>query len=150
MVRSLIPWSERLPRPISRLEEEMEDLFGRLFQGSGDWLIPTEGFLPPADVVETDKGFEVTVDLPGMKPDEVNVELKSGGLWISGKREEEKEEEGKTYHRIERRSGEFRRVVPVPETIDEEKVTAHFEDGVLKIVVPKNEEVKPKRIEVET
>jgi HSP20 family protein len=129
---------------LNRMEEEMEDLVERFWGGDGGQL----GFLPTADVVETENQFEVTVDLPGLKPEEVNVELKNGELWISGKREEEKEEKGKTYHRIERRHGEFRRVLPLPSTINEEQIEAKFEHGVLRITVPKTEEAKPKHIEV--
>ena len=107
-----------------------------------------KGFMPTTDVVESENQFEVTVDLPGLKPEEVNVELKNGNLWISGRREEEKEEKGKTYHRIERRHGEFRRMLPLPSTISEEQIEAKFESGVLKVTVPKTEESKTKHIEV--
>jgi HSP20 family protein len=156
MFGSLVPWSERslsplwgrFPGTVGRLEEEMENLVERFWGGDGGWLTVREGSLPMVDIVETEKQFEVTVDLPGLKPEEVNVELKNGELWISGKREEEKEEKGKTYHRIERRRGEFRRVLPLPTTIREEQVEAKFENGVLKIVVPKSEESKGKHIEV--
>jgi HSP20 family protein len=133
---------------MGRLEEEMENLVERFWGGDGGWLTGREGFLPMADVVETEKQFEVTVDLPGLKPEEVSVELKNGELWISGKHEEEKEEQGKTYHRIERHHGEFRRVLTLPTAIREEKVEAKFENGVLKIVAPKSEESKGKHIEV--
>jgi HSP20 family protein len=129
---------------LNRMEEEMEDLVERFWGGDGGKV----GFLPTADLVETENQFEVTVDLPGLKPEEVNVELKNGELWISGKREEKKEEKGKTYHRIERRHGEFRRVLPLPSTIDEEQIEAKFEHGVLRITVPKTEQAKPKHIEV--
>jgi len=146
----LIPWSERLPRPISRLEEEMERFFGQMLPRDEGWLKSLGGFAPDVNVVETEEGFEVTADLPGIKPEEMSVELRDGGLWISGKKEEEKEEKGKTYHRLERRYGEFRRVVPVPGATDDEKVQAEYHDGVLKISVPKSEAAKPKKIEVKT
>ncbi len=156
MLGSLVPWRERplLPttdrfsRMMNRMEGEMEDLMERFSGGDGGWLTTTPSFSPTTDLVETENQFEVTVDLPGLKPEEVNVELKNGELWISGKREEEKEEKGKTYHRIERRHGEFRRVLLLPSTIREEKIDSKFENGVLKISVPKSEEVKTKHIEV--
>lgn len=147
MVRSLIPWTERLPRPISRLEEEMENLMGRFFRPEEAWITP-EVMVPRANLVETENGFEVTVDLPGMKPEDVNVEVKNGNLWISGESKEEKEEKGKTYHRIERRSGEFRRVFTLPMPVAEEKISAEYKEGVLSVVLPKTEETKPKQIEV--
>lgn len=148
--RSLFPTTDRFSQTMNQMEEEMEGLMERFWGGNGGQLTTGSGFLPTVDLVETENQFEVTVDLPGLKPDEVNVEFKGGSLWISGKREEEKEEEGKTYHCVERRRGEFRRVLPLPDMIDEEKINAHFENGVLKVAVPKNEEVKTKHIEVES
>jgi HSP20 family molecular chaperone IbpA len=71
-------------------------------------------FLPEADIVETEKAVEVAVELPGMKPEEVKVEIKEGKLWIVGEKQTEKEEKGRTFHRMERRSGMFRRVFELP------------------------------------
>ena len=146
--RSLFPTTGRFSRTMNRMEEEMEDLMERFWGGNESLLTTRPSFLPTVDFVETENQFEVTVDLPGLKPEEVNVELKDGGLWISGKREEEKEEKGKTYHRVERSHGEFRRVLPLPSTISEEKIDASFDNGVLKIIVPKSEEAKTRHIEV--
>ena len=150
MIRLKLAHKERLPRPITRLEEAMEDLMDRLFHPEEGWWVPSGEFTPRANVVESDEGFEVTVDLPGMEADEVDVEISNGSLWISGERKEEKEERGKTYHQIERRYGEFRRVIPLGATVNEENVEAAFKDGVLTITVPKMEEAKPKHIEVKT
>ena len=145
--RSLFPTTDRFSRMMNRWEEEMEELMGRVWGGDGTSLMGSD-FMPKTDFVETENQFEVTVDLPGLKPEEVTVELKNGELWISGKHEEEKEEKGKTYHRVERHHGEFRRVLSVPNAINEENVEAKFENGVLKVTVPKTEQAKPKHIEV--
>ena len=85
-----------------------------------------------------------------MEPDQVHVELKDGALWITGEKKEEKEETGKTYHRIERRHGEFRRMLPLPASIDESKIDAKFEKGVLIVTVPKSEQSKTRHIEVKS
>jgi HSP20 family protein len=130
------------------MEEEMEDLFERFDREDGDWMPRAVYFVPRADVVETENEFEVTVDLPGMKREDVHVEVKNGDLWVTGKRAEEKEEKGATYHRVERRYGEFRRVLALPATIDADKVTAKYDKGVLKVTVPKTEKAKAKLIEV--
>ena len=144
--RSLFPSTDRFSQVVNRMEGEMEDLLDRFWGvDEGPMARP---FLPTVDLVEAENQFEVTVDLPGLKPEEVEVELKNGDLWISGKRAEEKEETGKTYHRIERRHGEFRRVLPLPATINDKKIEARFDNGVLKIIVPKSEEAKAKHIEV--
>jgi HSP20 family protein len=129
------------------MEEEMEDLFGP-FAENGEWMPRSGYFVPRADVVETENEFDVTVDLPGMKPEDVKVEVKNGDLWITGKRAEEKEDKGATYHRVERRYGEFRRVLALPATIDRDKVAAKYDNGVLNVTVPKMEKAKAKHIEV--
>jgi len=146
MFRSLAPWKERLPirRSMSRMEEEMESMIDRVFGENGS------GWTPRADLAETDTGYEISVDLPGLKPEDVNVEVREGSLWITGEKQEEKEEQGKTFHRIERHYGQFRRLIPLPETVDPEKVKAQFQSGVLKVTVPKSEGSRPKRIEVQT
>ena len=145
-MRSMIPWRERFPATFPRWENEMEDLMERFFGNGEEWGLTR--FTPSLNVSETDTGFEVSAELPGLKPDEVKVELKEGNLWISGEKKEETEEKGKTFHRIERRHGEFRRMVQLPGSVDEEKVEAKFEHGVLTVNVPKSEKVKPKRIAV--
>jgi HSP20 family protein len=119
----------------------------RFFEEGDGWMFG-HAFAPPVDVAETEGGFEVTVELPGMKPEDVKVEMLEGRLYISGEKKEELEEKGKTFHRVERRRGEFRRVMPLPANVDEGKVVAKFDNGVLKVTVAKTEEAKPKHIAV--
>jgi HSP20 family protein len=145
---SRLPPSEGFSRAIARMEEEMEDLMSRFFRLGEGWEWPAEGFIPRVNLAETEGELEVTVDLPGLKPEEVKVELREGALWITGERKEEKEEKGKTYHRVERHYGEFRRAVPLPAGVEEAKIEAKFENGVLKITARKTEAAKPKHIEV--
>ncbi len=150
MLRSMVPWSEKLPATFSRFENEMERLMERFFRSDEEWLPVSQRFMPKLDMIESEEKFEVKLDLPGMKADQVHVDLKGTELWISGQKAEEREEEGKTYHRIERRHGEFQRVLPLPANVDEEKIEATFKDGVLTIVVPKTEDARPKHIEVKS
>jgi len=105
-------------------------------------------FAPRTNVAETETEYEVTVDLPGMKPEDLDVELKDGHLWITGERKHEEEEKGKTYHRIERSYGHFRRVIPLEESVNPEKVDAEYKDGVLHITVAKDEAAQPRKIPV--
>jgi HSP20 family protein len=145
----MTPWSEGFSQTLSRMDEEFEELVQRLFRSEEGRLAPTqEWFAPRVDLTEMETQYEVKVDLPGLKPEEVKVELRNGDLWITGERKEEKEEKGKTYHRVERRHGEFRRVLPLPAEVAEEQIEAKVENGVLTVTVPKTEPVKPKRIEV--
>ena len=147
MTRMLTPWTGRLPRLID-FETEFPKWM-REIVGPEAGIFGHEGkFMPDANLVETEKAVEVTVELPGMKPEEVKVEIKEGKLWIVGEKKEEKEEKGKTFHRIERRSGMFRRVFELPVEVVEEKVDARFAEGVLRITLPKAEKAAPKQIEV--
>jgi HSP20 family protein len=146
MTRTLTPWTRRLPR---LFDVEMD--FPR-------WMTETFGtetglgrdfeFMPEANVTENDKAIEVAIDLPGLKPEDVKVELHDRTLSISGEKKEEKEDKTKTFHRIERRSGSFRRVFTLPFDVDESQVDAKFADGVLNITLPKSEKAAPKKIEI--
>jgi HSP20 family protein len=132
---------------LTRIEDEMEDLLGR-WLGEDGGPLAIAGFVPSMDLTETEGAYVVKVDLPGVKPEEVDVELKNGSLWIHGKRQEQKQEEGKTFHRIERQYGEFRRVITLPTPIKEAGIEARFTDGVLQVTLPKTEEAKAKHIEI--
>lgn len=107
-------------------------------------------FAPTLNFAETEKGYEIAVDLPGMKPEDVNVEFRDGHLWITGERKDETEEKGKTFHRVERRYGKFRRVIALGNEVDADHVAATYRDGVLTIEVPKVPAAQPKRIEVKS
>src|SRR5688572_20121813 len=113
MTRMLTPWFTRVPR-LPDFEAEFPRWMTEAF-GPEPGVFGREGkFLPEANIVGTDKAVEVAVELPGMKPEEVKVEIKVGNLWIVRENKEEKEEKVKAFHRIERRSGVFRRVFQLP------------------------------------
>ena len=156
MLRSLVPWRKRTMLPVTdrftgmfdEMEKEMRELMGGYWDPEAN--LPAPEFVPNVDLVERENEFEVTVDLPGLKPEEVTVEFKGGALWITGERKEEKEEKSETYHRIERRRGEFRRVLPLPTEVKDSAIEAKFTNGVLVVTVPKVEAAKSQRIEVKT
>jgi len=148
MTRSVIPW--RGWRPVEKFESEMQSLVDRFFGPEERWFRGMRPIVPEIDVAETDTSLEVKANLPGLRPEELKVEVRDGELWISGEKKEEKEENGKTFHRVERRYGQFRRVVPLPSAVDAEKVEASYTAGVLSVVLPKREDVKGKPIEVKT
>lgn len=146
MFGTLVPRMERLPRPLIRFEREMENLMERLFRPDEErWMV---GFVPAANVAETETGYEVTMELPGMNRQEFNVELKDGDLWVTGEKKEEKEEKGKSFHRVERTYGEFCRVIRLPGEVVADKISADYKEGVLRILVPKTEKAKPRHVEV--
>ena len=149
MLRTLVPAMLRPPRPAGGFDREVADWMERFFGPErGAWLRELEEFRPTTNVAETEKGYEVTVDLPGVKPEEVTLEMRDGELWITGEKKEEKEEKGKTFHRVERTFGRFQRVVPLPAAVAEDRIEATCKDGVLKVVLPKTLEVRPRPIEV--
>lgn len=147
MVRTLIPWTPRVPQALGRWENEMNRLMERFFSPDDDWQ-RGEAFVPRTDLVETEEEYQVMVELPGMKAEDFGVEFKQGNLWVSGERKEEKHEDGKTFHRIETHYGQFCRVIPLPGAVDEDKVEAHYRDGILHINVPKAAAARPKKIAV--
>ena len=146
MRRSMIPWSERLPRSLEGFSREMENLFEKFFGGEGSAV--SQAPPPSMNLAETEEAYEVTLDLPGLKPEEVKVELQSGGLVVSGERKEEAQQEGKTFLRVERRYGSFRRAISLPGAVDEDRIDAEFRDGVLSITLPKTEQQRAKQIQV--
>jgi HSP20 family protein len=103
---------------------------------------------PRVDIAEDDKEYVISVELPGMKKEEVKVSVEDRVLSISGERKSEKEEKGKKYHRIERTYGAFMRSFTIPEGASGEKLAADFRDGILKVHLPKEESAKAKAIEV--
>ncbi len=108
------------------------------------------GWTPRLNVAETEDGYEVTLDAPGMKAEDFDIELHHGDLWISGERQVTTEKEGKTWHRVERHVGRFRRAVHLGEAASPENVEAEYKDGVLTISVAKSEAAKPKKIAVKS
>jgi len=129
------------------MEDELPAVVERLLNPAEAWN-EMEKFAPAANLVETETAYELTLELPGMKPEEFNVEFHDGALWIMGEKKEEREEKGKTFHRVERRYGEFRRGFRLPVPVNEEKVTAEYKEGILRVAVPKVVEAKPRRVEV--
>ena len=145
----LIRWDPL--RDLVSLRDAMDRLFEESFvQPRGAWptLAGREQSLA-LDVYETDDDLVVEASLPGVKPEEVDISIVGNTLTIRGEHEEqhEKKEEGKYYCR-ERRYGAFQRSVSLPVEVNADKAQATFEDGVLKLSLPKAEEAKPKRIEV--
>jgi HSP20 family protein len=103
---------------------------------------------PSVDIAETDQALVLTADVPGVRMEDVEIKIEDGTLSFSGKREFQKEDKNGGYHRIERSYGSFHRAFALPETVDFEQVSASYDNGVLKITLPKKEVAKPKTIKV--
>ena len=136
-----------LAEPFRRMEQMMDALWrGWPIRFSLD---TTEPLLRPAmDVIENDTNLTVRVDLPGVKPDDVRIEVENNTLTISGEIAETKEEKDQRYHYRERCYGKFQRSLNLPNTLDTDKVEASFENGVLHVVIPKLPHAQPKQITV--
>ena len=148
MTRTLIPFGTRFGL-LDDFRKEMDTLVNHFFQGE-DGGAEVPAWSPRLNVSETEKAYEVSVDLPGLKPDECNLELRQGDLWITGQRKSESEKEGRTWHRVERYCGQFRRVVRLGDDVDPEKVEAEYKDGVLHVTVPKTEMARTRKIEIKS
>ncbi len=105
-------------------------------------------WMPAMDVVETGDHYVLTADLPGLKPEDVDIEVADRVLTVSGERKSETETTKDGYHRVERAFGSFKRSVTLPEGVNAEAVEAAFENGVLEIRIPKPEARKPRKISV--
>lgn len=136
--------------PIQDWASEVENALERFFGKPLSVLQPSRdtSFAALLDVAETEKEYMVHVDLPGVKPEDVKVEIVDDRLTIAGKRVSETKTEGKNFHRVERSTGEFFRTVMLPQSIDQENVSAEFADGVLNIRLPKSIKSQPKKIEI--
>jgi len=133
--------------PFRIAREEMESLWSQL-TGEPDGILFRGRIMPSLDMSETPSTVEVRIDVPGMKTEDIDIQLASGILTISGERKEEKEEKTKTFHRTERHHGRFSRSVTLPSAVAEDKVDAQYRDGVLTVSMQKTEEAKSRKIKV--
>ena len=124
------------------------DLFDRMFEDFGMGLARDKEWIPSLDVSETDAEYIVTAEVPGLSKEDIDISLSEGLLTIKGEKKEEKKEETDTYHVVERRYGSFSRSLRIPTRVDLAGVKAETADGVLKVVLPKVEEEKTRKIEV--
>lgn len=111
--------------------------------------ISNRRWMPPVDIRETEDTYEVHAELPGMKKDDIGITLENNALTLSGERRFEKETDRDNYHRVERMYGDFSRTFTLPTAVDPDRIEAHFEDGILKVEIPKREEARPRRIAIQ-
>jgi HSP20 family protein len=136
--------------PFTALREEMNDLRSRLWGGDDEGWFGGALAAPSIDLSETDTAVEVRMDLPGVKPDDIDIQVNGNILSVSGQRKEEKEEKGRTFHRIERHSGTFSRSITLPATVNDSEVAAEYRDGVLCVTLPKTDQSKRHKIKVKS
>lgn len=133
--------------PFTALREEMSDLRHRLMGDEVEgWF--SGALAPSVDLSETENTIEVRMDIPGVKPKDIDIQMSGNVLTVTGERQEEKEEKGRTFHRVERQCGTFSRSLTLPTAVNEGEVAAEYKDGVLAITLPKSEEAKPHKVKV--
>lgn len=147
---AIVRWMDPF-RELSTVQERMnrlfEDVFGNV-RGKPEGELAVGGFEPTVDIYETNDEIVVSAELPGLEKDQVGVDYKDGVLTLRGERKLEREVKGESYHRMERSYGLFHRSFALPGTVDEEKISARMENGVLEIRLPKKETAKPRQIKV--
>lgn len=140
----------RPARNLFQFHNEMGQMFNDLFASPNEPTDETVNLWSPSvDIAETDNGFEVRAELPGVKQEDVNVSVRDNVLTLRGEKRQEETDEGKNYRRVERHYGTFQRAFTLPPNVDAEAITAAYRDGVLTLTVPKAEEAKPKEIPIE-
>jgi len=146
MVWELTPWR---PFEFDRIRREMDRLWDSFLEGrpmrraedGREWL-------PSIDVSETKNELVIKAELPGLDPKDIDISMNNGYLTIKGEKKHEKEEKDENYHLIERSYGSFTRSVRLPREVQNDKITASFKNGVLRITLPKSEEAKKKEIKI--
>ena len=139
------PFSE-----LTDLRREMDQIFGNFFGRTPFSMATTEGnWSPLVDIHETNEGFQLMAELPGVKQEDIQVSVEGDTLTLKGERKHETEVKQDQYHRIERSYGSFERSILLPSVVDATRVKATYKDGVLEVQLPKKEEAKPKEIKVE-
>lgn len=147
---AIVRWWDPM-RDLSSIQEKMNQLFEDTFSrtrgrdealGKGMWT-------PAVDIFETEDAVVVKAEIPGVERDQIAVQIKDGILTLHGERKFEKEVKEENYHRIERAYGTFHRSFSLPSSVEQDKISAKFNEGVLEVTLPKKERAKPKQIKVD-
>jgi len=133
------PWQE-----LREMREQMDRLLGSFMMGRGgmEWV-------PAVDITERPNELVLTAELPGMRREDIEIELENNVLTIRGEKKAEHEEKGEERYVFERQFGSFARSFTLPRTVDPDRIHARFENGVLTVKMPKSEAAKGRKIDVE-
>ena len=142
---TLVKWT---PRPM-KVYDELDTMIKTIF--NNDWEFTphyNNNCAPPVDIKENDKSFAINVDIPGFTKKDIKVNISDNLLTISGERKEESNNREGTFHYRERSSGSFKRSFNLPESINNDKITANYRNGILNIELDKHENILPKEKEI--
>lgn len=136
-------------RDLRGLQDEMNRLFSSTLTRGSDGDQMTRGaWNPSVDIFENKDQIVLEAELPGMKPEDVEISIENNVLTVHGERRFEKKDEQDNFHRVERSYGSFTRSFTLPPTVTSEKCSAEFENGVLRVTLAKREEAKARKIEI--
>jgi HSP20 family protein len=136
-------------RDLRTLQEEVNRLFStNLTRSFGDEGIGRGAWAPSVDIYENKDQIVLEAELPGMNQDDFDLSIENNIITLRGEREFEKTEETDNYHRVERSYGSFTRSFTLPQSVSAEGATAEYNNGVLRVTLPKREETKARRIQV--
>jgi HSP20 family protein len=137
--------------PMMKFSDDIEKELNRLLgESSETQSLRVSDWQPKVDIIEEEKQFIVKIDIPGVKPEDIEINLEHNIVTVRGERESENKEKKENFVRYERSKGSFYRQVMLPENIDIDKITAQSKHGVLEIVIPKNSGSKTRKIKIES
>jgi HSP20 family protein len=135
-------------REFTTLQDRVNRLFRDTYGDGRDEALTTSNFAPPVDVYEDEHNITLKIEVPGIEEKDIDVLIENNTLTVHGERKFEKEEKEENFRRVERQYGSFTRSFTLPNTIDAEKVQATYDKGILKVLLAKKDEAKPKQIKV--
>ncbi|HEX4947361.1 MAG TPA: Hsp20/alpha crystallin family protein [Blastocatellia bacterium] len=130
------------------IQDRMNQLFRSNFSGYGNEDITSGAWAPAVDIYETPEAVEMTFEIPGVKQQDIKVNLENNLLTVTGERKLQHEDRREGYHRVERNYGNFLRSFTIPSTVDPNQIKAVFENGLLYLTLPKRPETQPRTISI--
>ena len=137
-----------LASEVVNMQREIDRMFDRFRGGMSDSGPEPQNWMPAVDILERENEFQLRLELPGVRKEDVKITVNNDVLTIRGEKKMETEKKGDNYHRLERSFGTFQRSFTLPGTVSSEKIEASYDNGILHLTLPKIEEAKPKEIEV--
>lgn len=128
--------------------EPLARMFESFFHDAQGEEVSNRNWVPPVDIQETEEGYRLQAELPGLTKEDIDITLENNVLRLSGERKFERDVKKESFHRVERTYGTFSRAFALPQQVNSEGVQASFENGVLTLLVPKAEQAKPRKITI--